>query len=358
MRFLIITTAALLVASIAAAQATRPPAQDKTFDFANRPSPQGLQEVATVLRTVGDLQYVAVDAAAATVTVTGNVDQLAMAGWMIHELDQPSGIASAPTDQYLVSSGAAGFPRPGSPGAGDDVIRVFFLQHTNTSQGVQEILTVLRTVADVQKVFSYSAPFALVARGPAAQIALSAYMIHALDVTPGSATSSPEYQYQPPGGRTQVTNSVVRVYYLANAKTPQQIQEMLTVLRTVADIQKIFNVSAIRALAIRGTASEIATSEWIIQSLDIPPIPKDGIREFTIPENLPNGNLIRVFYPANISTPQKMQQTLTLLRTKLQIMKVFTYTSLPAVVVRGAADQIANAEQLIQEQDQLARTTP
>jgi hypothetical protein len=286
--------------------------------------------------------------------VAGNPDQLTMATWITRKLDQPSQGVSPTTDQFLVPPA---MERTATPG--DDVIRVFYLQHTGTPQGVQEIMTVLRTVADVQFMFNYSAPKALVLRGSASKVALAAYLVGALDVAPAAMKTSQPYQYQPTE-RPGMASSVARVFYVSNAKTPQQIQEILTVLRTVADVQKIYNVTAIQALAICGSATDLATSEWIIQSLDIPvaakPAPNAVAHEFIIPANSAVGNIVRVFYPAHLGTPQAMQQTLTALRTQLSIQKVFTYTALPALVVRGSSDQIAKSEQLIKEKDQPAGT--
>jgi len=349
MRIKTIAFAMILFASVASAQTPATPQTEKVFDFTNKPSQQGLQEIATVLRTVGDIQHLSVDAGASTLTVTGNTDQLAMTGWVLRKLDQPAQVVAATSDQFLVPPSMERTPTPG-----DDVIRVFYLQHTGTPQGVQEILTVLRTVGDMQRVFGNSAPKALVVRGTASKVALAAYLIGSLDVEPGSEKSSQMFHYQPTD-RPGLPSLEVRVFYLNNTKVPQQIQEILTVLRTVADIQKVFNVSAIQALAIGGSPADLAVSEWIIQSLDMPVAAKPGMsstaREFVMPGN-PGGNTVRVFYPDHMSTPQAMQQTLTALRMQLSIQKVFNYTALPALVVRGTPDMITKAEQLILARDQ------
>ena len=260
-----IAIAAILFASLftSVASAQTPPTQNQVFDFSNKPTQQGLQEVATILRTVGDIKQLSVDSAASTITVGGTPDQLSMTGWIMRQLDQPVPAdlsvpqpAAGSTQQYLVA------------GKSDDVIRVFHLTTVvpNTPQEIQEILTVLRTVADVQKVYNYTALADLVVRGPAAQMAFAEYLINSLDVKPGSVTTSAEFPYRSPGE----PDTVAKVFYLANASTPQAIQELLTTLRTVADIQKVFNYTPLRALAIRGAASDIAASEWLIQSLDIP----------------------------------------------------------------------------------------
>ncbi len=333
------------VCGAVAVSAQTPAAQRQTFDFSNKPTPQNLQEMATVLRTVGDIRQLSADPAASTITVNGTADELAMSGWILRQLDQP---ASSSALQYPVA------------GKSDDVIRLFHLANLPTApQVMQEVLTTLRTVADVQKVFNYTPLQDLIMRGPAAQMALAEYLIRALDVAPGSTATNPEFQYQAATG-----GQVARVFYLATVKVPQQIQEILTVLRTVVDIQKVFYLTPNSAIAIRCSPGDLATAAWIIQSLDIPanqiPLASAGPREFIMPAAASplGGIVVRVFYPTHIAIPKGIQETLTMLRTKLSIQRVFNYSALPALVVRGTADQITKAEQLISAQDQLAKATP
>jgi hypothetical protein len=47
----------LLFASIAAAQTSPAPTQAKTFDFTNKPSQQGPQEIATILRGIDKARH-------------------------------------------------------------------------------------------------------------------------------------------------------------------------------------------------------------------------------------------------------------------------------------------------------------
>ena len=70
--------------------------------------------------------------------------------------------------------------------------------------------------------------------------------------------------------RTQFTDQVVKVFYLSNPTTPQEIQEMLTVLRTVFDVQKVFNYTAQNALVVRCDADTMALVEKEISDLDKP----------------------------------------------------------------------------------------
>lgn len=220
------------------------------------------------------------------------------------------------------------------------------------------MLTVLRTVGDIQKVFNYTEQKALVVRAPAAQMALAAFLIDALDVTAGSSPASPEFQYKPPTGG----NEVLRVFYLTHATTQQGIQELMVVLRLVGGINKVFNATVPMALAVRGTAADIAASEWLIQSLDIPadthPDQPAGIREYNISGATQGDGLMRVFYPVSNTTPEGLQQAVTALRAKMPGLKVFAFHSPAALAVRGSADQIAQSGQIIQQQEQPVVAAP
>ncbi|HVY95043.1 MAG TPA: hypothetical protein VHA14_19915, partial [Bryobacteraceae bacterium] len=118
--------ALLFAASLAAQTAT----ETQTFDFASKPDQKGLTEVATLLRVVGKINSVSTDPNTWSVKVTGTPDELAMAGWMVRNLDQ----ASPSPDPYLVA------------GKSDDQIRMFHLTRAAASspQAVQELLTVIR----------------------------------------------------------------------------------------------------------------------------------------------------------------------------------------------------------------------
>jgi general secretion pathway protein D len=63
----------------------------------------------------------------------------------------------------------------------EQVMKVFYLQNVNTAQELQEILTAIRSVADIQRLFTYNAQMAIVARGEADRIALAEKIVTDLD---------------------------------------------------------------------------------------------------------------------------------------------------------------------------------
>lgn len=71
-----------------------------------------------------------------------------------------------------------------------------------------------------------------------------------------------------PTKRREYAEQVVRVFYLSNVTTPQEMQEMLTVLRTVVDVQKVFSYTSQNALIVRAESDTMALVEKLIADLD------------------------------------------------------------------------------------------
>jgi general secretion pathway protein D len=73
-----------------------------------------------------------------------------------------------------------------------------------------------------------------------------------------------------PTKRREYAEQVVKVFYLSNITGPQEMQELLTVLRTVVDVQKVFNYTAQNVLVVRAEADTMALVEKLISDLDKP----------------------------------------------------------------------------------------
>ncbi len=70
--------------------------------------------------------------------------------------------------------------------------------------------------------------------------------------------------------RHDYAEQVVRVFYLSNITAPTEMNEILTVLRTVVDVQKVFQAAAQNALVVRADADTMAIVEKLISDLDKP----------------------------------------------------------------------------------------
>jgi general secretion pathway protein D len=70
--------------------------------------------------------------------------------------------------------------------------------------------------------------------------------------------------------RRDYEEQVTKVFYLTNITKAQDLQEIVTAVRSVADIQRIFVYNAQNAIIIRAEADRIALAEKIIHDLDKP----------------------------------------------------------------------------------------
>ncbi len=70
--------------------------------------------------------------------------------------------------------------------------------------------------------------------------------------------------------RREIEEQVVKVFYLTNITNTTELQEVITTLRTVADIQKVYNYTSQNALIVRCEADRMLLAEKIISDLDKP----------------------------------------------------------------------------------------
>lgn len=63
---------------------------------------------------------------------------------------------------------------------------------------------------------------------------------------------------------------VVRTFYLRNLTTPQELQEIATILRSVTDIRRVFTFNTHNVLMVRGTVDQVALAEKLVSDIDKP----------------------------------------------------------------------------------------
>ena len=130
---------------------------------------QQLQEIATDIRGITEIPQVSVDAAQKTLTLHGTAAQIAVAEWLLIQWN-PSAPAA---HEYRMS--------------GDDIVRVFRLGHAPTPQSLQEAATIVRSTADIRRLFTYYAGRVITVRGSESQIALAEWLMNQLDQSPNHA---------------------------------------------------------------------------------------------------------------------------------------------------------------------------
>lgn len=70
--------------------------------------------------------------------------------------------------------------------------------------------------------------------------------------------------------RRDYEDYVVKVFYLRNITTPQDLNEIATTLRSVPEIRRVFPSTSQNAIVVRGTTDQVALAEKIINDLDKP----------------------------------------------------------------------------------------
>src|ERR1035438_4885431 len=73
-----------------------------------------------------------------------------------------------------------------------------------------------------------------------------------------------------PNKRRDYEEQVAKVFYLSNVSTPQELQEIVNAVRSVADIQRFFQYNAQNAIIAKGSADQVALAEKILHDLDKP----------------------------------------------------------------------------------------
>lgn len=233
-------------------------AEDRRLALVNVSSPRGFQEIATILRTVADIPALKVDSEHPGLDPQGSPAYLDAAEWLVHQLDKPAGWQ--PSDEEKANPSTREYRLP--PAEPASVLRIFYLPETTTDRGMQETQTILRSVLDVQKIFTYSPLHLLAYRGTASELDAVEWLLPALEVRAASAP------YTLPDGKP---SDVLRVFPLPQDASPPQIQQILRELRTKPiGVVKVFPRTAPPAIAVRGTAAQIEQAERVIPPINSP----------------------------------------------------------------------------------------
>jgi len=318
----------LLTASLASAQ------NSIVLTFAHTEGEQNMQEIATAVRVVADIKDVYVDTAAKALKLASGPDQLKLAEWMFALLDAPDP-ASAARREYQATGE-------------ENIVHLYYLKTPATAQEFQEVVTAIRTVADIRRVFTYNAPKAVVARGNAEQIALADWLVGELDQP---SHTSAVHEYKMTGGFTH-DESYIRVFYLAHTATVRDFQEVATGVRTIASVRRVFTYNAPRAMVVRGTPDQGKLAAWLVDQLDTMNTGQPRQASPTYTYETPyrdHGSAIRVFFLNHAGNTDDFQKAATQVRNATQYGLVQTYNTPRAMIVRGSADQLTVAEQLVKD---------
>ncbi len=300
---------------------------DKTFYFTQADA--DLTALATLARTVADIQDLTVDPEHHAIKARGPVDKLVLADWIFQQLDWPE------------TPGAAGEYK--IPGAREEVVRVFHISPDASNAALTSVTTAVRTVADLQRLFPYQRRNVLVGRGAPDKMAVAAFVVSQTLPADGPAPTadSPAFPSPITDSRTPDDKSVIRVLRLDPKSTNADLTAAVTAIRTTADLQRLFPMESGMAIIGSGTPDKMAVAEWLVHELNKAP-DSQAVHETTMPGIL--DGVVRLFYTGG---PADVTPLATELRSTLGLQRVFPITQRSAVVLRGRPDQIPAAQSLV-----------
>ena len=71
-----------------------------------------------------------------------------------------------------------------------------------------------------------------------------------------------------PAKRKELEQSVIRTFYLTNLSQPNELQDLVNILRTLLDTQRLQQFPSQQAIVVRGTPDQIAMAQKLIDDLD------------------------------------------------------------------------------------------
>jgi hypothetical protein len=311
--------------------------ESRVFRFTHAVSERDAQEIATVIRSMGDIRQASIDAERKALIVRGTANQIALAGWLFNQLDESTSVQpqqATVAHEFRLAEGQ------------ENVVRVFYPAHADTILELQEIATAVRAIAEIRRVFTYNALRAIAVRSTPEQMLFAEWLIKQLD-TPAVGASA-EYRISSSG------DDVACVLYLTGAQSTEELQEFNTMLRALGDTRWTFTYGKAKAVMLRGTPDQIGLARWFLDEL-YRSTPRERVpREPATHEYpLPSGghDVVRIFYLAHAATVQRLQEIATQVRTEAKIPRAFTFTARTALALRGTAEQIALADRLVGERD-------
>ena len=277
-----------------------------------------IRDYTLTIRRLTQIQDVVLDEDRRTLTLTGAPSALALAEWTARELDTCRGTTFKASDT--------------------DIARAFPVAQSSGLQQFHELATLVRSIADVRLMVTSPATRMMFVRATPAQVALVDWMVQQIDK---GADSPDEYQYPDPAA------GVVRLFHLPHPPTVQSFQEAATLMRTLAEIPRVFTLNDARVIAVRGTPKQVALSAWLVPQLDQPAATAEdraASHEFRV-DPLAD-DIAGIVYLEPSLTVAAFQQRVMSIRQTARSPRVFTLNGPRLIAVRGTAAQISAATNL------------
>ena len=225
----------------------------RIFHVTNAQTPQQFMEIATAIRTVGEIRRVFTYNPAKAILMRGTSDQAALFEWLLPLMDRP---INSPAQHSVSPQKVIADPKE------EGATQVFYVGNAQTPQNFMELATVIRSVAGIRRVFTYNDARTMVLRGTPSQLSMAEWFFNQVD-QPGSALVTT--QYQAPGA-----DDVVRLFDLSQAKAGQNLANVIGQIRSSTKAQFALTYGGRSFLVLRGTAADMAAAEPLVRELNQP----------------------------------------------------------------------------------------
>lgn len=142
-----------------------------------------------------------------------------------------------------------------------------------------------------------------------------------------------------------------RTYTFAHTQDTAQMQQVLNMIRSMAEIQAITLDAAQRTLTASSTPGRLAFANWLFTEVDRSAARPSSLRVLDNTFDDPRLSSVKIFYPANIATSQQAQELINAVRSIAEIQICVALPSAGAIVVRAEPHQTVFAEWLVRELD-------
>jgi len=147
----------------------------RLFRLGHATTPQAMPEMVNAVRSIAEIQRATADTAIATIALRGTLEQIALAAWMVQQLDQQAQVRRIRAVAEYPPGLAGLVPDPARPS--DEIIEA----HTGTAQALPALANQIRSTAGMQRVVYTEMAWALTLRGTAVQMAAAEQLIQAAD---------------------------------------------------------------------------------------------------------------------------------------------------------------------------------
>lgn len=316
-----------LFMALATAQTTK-----QTFKIIYAATDQDANEIFTSVRTIADVKGAMANPR--EFNAEGAADQMRTTEWLLRQLDLPPGASGK--DETL---------RNIADTRGEDTARVFFLSPELTVQEFNEVMTAVRTITDIRRVFGHSSHRAVIVRSTEEAVNAADWLLG--EMMRDSSSGDLIYPRRP--DRPNVEDNHIRILRYPRAKTTQDFNEAMTMVRTLTDTRRVFGYFGKREIVLRGTREELAAAEWLLSQLDrdlpssAPQVSGEFPAPYQVAANQPK-EVLRLFYFTGADTDQTLVARATAIKEQAGVRRIF-YTANPRVLaVGGTSEQLAKIE--------------